>query len=647
MKELGEIMNKTSIKEWGPRFVICTVITFVLTLPFHYLFQIISVSELRPGSALPPVFGLMFGPWGAAGAALGNLASDIIIGYPPEVCIIGFFAQFLYGYIPYKLWYTWNMGELTTPRLNTVKNLAKYVVIISLNAWIMALLLGFLLENVGISNLPSFSTLLFASNNFDFCIILGTLIIIGGNLYGISMYKPKTNLKPLLSPRVFDVMLIIAIILATSYGFYSLSYGKENWWVMVAGIVFYLLVGLYVFKPVTGVIKEAQYTGITLTEKLIVIFIIMGAIIALVTAFTSFFTINSMNPLQFWESLYLNITLLLAIFYAAAIGFLWYIERKITTPIESISETAQNYVTETELADTSEIIAKFEEYAREESEVGVLARSFEKMIQDLNVYINNLEKVTAEKERINTELNVAKKIQRDMLPRIFPPFPDRKEFDLYAVNIPAREVGGDFYDFFLVDENHLGIVIADVSGKGVPAALFMVITKTLIKNQAQLGKSPAEIFTTVNNQLFEGNDESMFVTAWMGILEIKTGSLSYANAGHNPPLLKHANNQYHWLETKHELVLAGMGNIQYSQMEIVLQAGDRICLYTDGVTEANNSDNEIFGDSRLENILNNTLDLSLNEIFVRVKEEIDIFVGDQEQFDDITMLIMEYKKVKN
>jgi sigma-B regulation protein RsbU (phosphoserine phosphatase) len=258
--------------------------------------------------------------------------------------------------------------------------------------------------------------------------------------------------------------------------------------------------------------------------------------------------------------------------------------------------------------------------------------------------MKNLKTITAEKERINTELNVAKRIQADMLPKKFPAFPGRNEFDVYAINIPAKEVGGDFYDFFLIDENHLAIVIADVSGKGVPAALFMVIAKTLIKNHAQLGKSPEEVFTTVNNQLYEGNDESMFVTAWMGILEIETGRFTYVTAGHNPPLLKHACKNYDWLKSKPGFVLAGMENIKYYQNEITLEQGDRVYLYTDGITEASNDNDDLFGDARLLQVMNNKNDLSLKELLSHVKEKVDDFAGEREQFDDITMLVMEYKK---
>lgn len=640
-------MNSADIKSKITRLFICSVITFIVTVPFHYLFQIIPVSELRPASALPPAFGLMFGPWGAAGAALGNLASDLMIGYPPEIFIISFFAQFLYGYIPYKLWYTLDFGEGNSlPRLNTVQNLIKFIIIIFISSVIMAGLLGFLMEGLGIANLISFTTLLFAFNNFDFTMILGTLIIVGASFYGISMYKPGKAKKVFLSPKIFDGMITTAIIISFIYSIYSIFAGP-NIWGIITGIIFYLLVAAYALKPVTKEVKEKESKiKISLTEKLIVIFIIIGAIIAILAGIGSFFTaeVVSEDKLQFWRSVYLNITLILIVFYISAIGFLWYIEKNITNPIESISHIEKNYVSDSGIANHDYIVSKCQQYASNETEAGVLASSFQKMIIDLEIYMKNLKKVTAEKERINTELNIAKKIQADMLPRNFPAYPGQEEFDVYAMNIPAKEVGGDFYDFFLIDETHLAIVIADVSGKGVPAALFMVIAKTLIKNHAQLGKSPAEVFTTVNNQLYEGNDENMFVTAWMGILEIKTGVFTYVNAGHNPPLLKHANKGYDWLKSKPGFVLAGLENIKYHQNEITLKQGDRVYLYTDGVTEAINSRDELFGDSRLLNIMNDKKDPSLTEQLTYVKQKIDDFVGDKEQFDDITMLIMEYKE---
>jgi sigma-B regulation protein RsbU (phosphoserine phosphatase) len=262
------------------------------------------------------------------------------------------------------------------------------------------------------------------------------------------------------------------------------------------------------------------------------------------------------------------------------------------------------------------------------------------MTVDLQEYISNLSRVTAEKERIGAELNVATKIQSSMLPCIFPAFPHRPEFDIYATMIPAKEVGGDFYDFFMIDENRLALVIADVSGKGVPAALFMVIAKTLIKNNAQYGKPPKEVFETVNNLLCENNEAGMFVTAFMGILDIVSGKFSYVNAGHNPPLIKRTDGNYEWLPAKAGLVLAGMEDMAYKQFEITLNKGDTLYMYTDGVTEAVNRKEELFTDPKLLETANKYKDSNIYDLLTDIKSEIDIFADGAEQADDITMLII-------
>lgn len=278
-------------------------------------------------------------------------------------------------------------------------------------------------------------------------------------------------------------------------------------------------------------------------------------------------------------------------------------------------------------------------------EVETLANSFNKMTKELREYIANLTEITAEKERIGAELNVATKIQASMLPCIFPAFPDINEIDIYATMTPAKEVGGDFYDFFLVDEKHLAVIMADVSGKGVPAALFMVIAKTLIKNHTQLGKSPAEVFTAVNAQLCENNEAAMFVTAFMGVLDFSNGKFVYVNAGHNAPLIKKQDGKFEWLKARPGFVLAGMEGIKYKQAELTLQKGDVFFTYTDGVTEALNPDKNLYSDERLFDTLNKSIDKNLNveELLNYIKKDIDFFAEGEEQADDITILGLEYK----
>ena len=334
----------------------------------------------------------------------------------------------------------------------------------------------------------------------------------------------------------------------------------------------------------------------------------------------------------------MGITVLsVALFLLAYIGFL---RKEVVSPILTIAGEAQRFAEDN--------VARLDLLAqiRKKDEIGALARVIGKMETDIVQYVENLTAVTAEKERIGAELNVATQIQADMLPRIFPPFPERDEFDIYATMTPAREVGGDFYDFFLVDQDHLAVVIADVSGKGVPAALFMVIAKTLIKNHAQAGMDPSCVFETVNNQLCENNESGMFVTAFLGVLEISTGRFTYVNAGHNPPLVALEAQPYHRLPSKRGFVLAGMEDVHYQQQEIIFHPGDCIFLYTDGVTEALNPNNVLYSEERLKVFFTRT-DLagkSLEEQLKLLHGDIAAFAAGAEQADDITMLLLRINK---
>lgn len=255
--------------------------------------------------------------------------------------------------------------------------------------------------------------------------------------------------------------------------------------------------------------------------------------------------------------------------------------------------------------------------------------------------------ITKNGARIETELNLANSIQKNMLPSIFPPFPEHKEIDIYASMTPAKEVGGDFYDMFLVDDKHLAINIADVSGKGIPAALFMMIAKTLIKNVSETEDEVNQIFSRVNNTLCSGNKVDLFVTSWFGILNLDTGKLEFVNAGHNPPLFYSSKKgRYEFLKTEPNMVLASIKNIQYEKHEKYIEEGDRIFLYTDGVVEAANFKNELYGEDRLQLFLNSNTNLSARESIEALQKDINRFVGKREQFDDITMLELNYKSKK-
>lgn len=276
-------------------------------------------------------------------------------------------------------------------------------------------------------------------------------------------------------------------------------------------------------------------------------------------------------------------------------------------------------------------------------EIGVLASSIDTMEEQIVDYVDDLTKVTSEKERLSTELSLASKIQTSMIPSTFPAFPDRKDFEIYASMIPAREVGGDFYDFFLVDDDHLCIVIADVSGKGVPAALFMMATKILIANFAKMGKSPCEVLTAANEAICKNNKQEMFVTVWLGIIELSTGKLVSANAGHEYPIIMNAGGFFEVFKDKHGFVIGGLPGIRYIESEVVLKPGSKLFIYTDGIPEATDGAGNMFGLERTAQSLNDSKDADTQSIIDNIRLSVEAFVGGAEQFDDLTMLVFEYK----
>ncbi len=319
------------------------------------------------------------------------------------------------------------------------------------------------------------------------------------------------------------------------------------------------------------------------------------------------------------------------------------VDRALIRPINKLSDAARSFVQDrSEEKKAESAISRLN--IRTGDEVETLSDSIRQMERDINNYITHLTAVTAEKERIGAELDVATHIQSSMLPSIFPAFPDRPEFDIYATMHPAKEVGGDFYDFFMVDDRHIAVVMADVSGKGVPAALFMVIGKTLIKDRTLPDTDLGTVFTDVNNILCESNSEGLFITAFEGVLDLVTGEFRFVNAGHEPPFVSRAGGPFELFKVKSGFILAGMEDVRYRSGSFMLAPEDKIFLYTDGVTEATNADNALYGMERLENALNRVKDRTPEEILPAIRTDIDAFVGSAPQFDDITMLCMTYKR---
>ena len=311
----------------------------------------------------------------------------------------------------------------------------------------------------------------------------------------------------------------------------------------------------------------------------------------------------------------------------------------IIRPLKEVQEDIRFYKDSKRSKDVIESLSKI----KSRNEIGQLAEDVIELTREIDNYTKKIASISAEEERIGTELALAARIQESMLPMTFPPFPDRKEFEIYARMDPAKEVGGDFYDFFFIDDDHLCVVIADVSGKGVPAAMFMTISKIILANTAKLGKSPAETLENANSAICPNNREEMFVTVWIGILELSTGILTASNAGHEYPILKEPGGKFELLKDRHSFVIGGMEGLKYHSYEMRIAPGSTLFLYTDGLPEATDAKKNMFGTDRILKVLNKKPNQSPEQILHTMIGAVNNFVKDAEQFDDLTMLCLYYK----
>lgn len=335
------------------------------------------------------------------------------------------------------------------------------------------------------------------------------------------------------------------------------------------------------------------------------------------------------------------IALLVAVTLIASYIGMRRMKKALVDPIDRLAKAAAEYGDDENKKDGARHFADLDIHTGDEIER--LAVTLRDMETDVADYMNDLTVATAERERLATELSLAAKIQMSVLPVVFPPYPDRTEFDLYASMEPAKGVGGDFYDMLMLDDDHLAVEIADVSGKGVPAALFMMISKIMLSDTMRDSLSPAAVLEEVNNRICEKNDEEMFVTVWLGILEISTGRLTTANAGHEYPVLIHADGRAEVVHDKHGFVIGGFKGIKYTDHEIMLGKGESIFVYTDGVTEATSEADELYGMDRMVAALDRADANSAPWDLMRaVRDDIDVFIGNAEQFDDLTMLCLRY-----
>lgn len=338
----------------------------------------------------------------------------------------------------------------------------------------------------------------------------------------------------------------------------------------------------------------------------------------------------------------LKLILFIAIFIIAILAlaleiYFYFIKREVMQPIIQLEDATSNVVDKLKSDSVIEPLN-----IKTNDEIEALSHSFEAMEENLRNYIKENREIVSEQEKIRTELNLAANIQADMLIKYFPPFPERTDFNIFASMTPAKEVGGDFYDFFLVDHDHLALVIADVSGKGVPASLFMMRSMLMIESLTTLTRSPSEILGTLNKMICDNNESKMFVTVWLAILDLKSGKLTAANAGHEYPIIKVPGKDFELYKDKHCFVVGGKKKAKYKDYEITLEPGSVIFVYTDGVPEAKNKEGKMFKLDATVDALNANPNADVETLTNNVKNSVSDFTKGAEQFDDLTMLCVEY-----
>lgn len=631
--------------------VICAVVFFCMTMPFHLFVALTNLTEVRPAAALPPVCGLLFGFWGALGCALGNFIADLVCGYNIAISIISFFVQVVTSYMFYVMWYGQFVGDEKTkkaqyPSLNKVSNVVRFCLCICISALFTAVMIGCLLKIFDSGDIFSNTTIIIFFNNVIFGILFGlplTSLLTKSKVQIIMPQPPKKekNKKTLvLLSNFFLVLFMLSVVFCVAYRIFCDNVPV----IMYIGAIVFVWLGLLI-KPLKSCDDIVRKTGtFSINEEMIFNFTFVGIALTVFLGIMNYMRLQELgyNGVELWERLYLWISYIIIFYFIIAILTLRYMEKNITLPISKISEVASKYDTDNYTESSALITEECRKLAKHKNEIGAMSKSIERMITDIGIYTEDIKTKTAERQRMVAELDIASKIQLGIVPHNFEDFMPMGA-EIFADMVPAKMVGGDFYDFFRIDDSKIGIVIGDVSGKGVPAALFMSMTKMLIEMFLMEGKTTAEALTLSNKYLCEHNSADMFVTVLAAVYDTQSGELSYSNAGHNPPIVCQ-NDICSFLKLNHGLMLGSLDFVVYKEEKMILNNNDMLFLYTDGVTEANNKEQTLFGEEKLLDVLNQNINSKAEEIVNTVKKSVNSFSEGMEQFDDMTMVLMRVRR---
>ena len=631
------------------------IFTFTIRAICCYVYGYLTIAGwfIVPDIGLGPVFALMFGPVGALGHSLAMFFFELSIGGDLPSSITDFLITFFISIIAYKLWYTkFNRKSVTTPKFDSTENILKFIkiiFIISICYWSFVNIalkayppLGYLYPLTTAINVFSYFL-----DMFNFGIVFGLLLISLFNILKIPLQTPKNVINRIdIKYSYFAVMFIIMVfytimILATSFNNTLVN--------MVFLLIFLIAAALFVLNKLDTNI-ESKWTNYSIIEQIILIFLAVLVIVTYVNFDTLTLLIQHLTGSWVTD---INFAYMIAIAYGSALVliFLIYhisrIEKILTNPIYDLISALDAYKKNKEVEENTELSKRLERYSKRDDEISKLVKSFVEMMKSIENHLSEIKKTTIEKERIETEFNVANKIQTHMLKTDFNEFSKDRPFEISAFMNPAKDVGGDFYDYFDIDDEHIGFVIGDVSGKGIPATLFMVKTMYLIRNHSKSHDNLKEFYENVNDLSCQRNEEKLFVTSWFGKLNIKTGKLNFVNSGHEKPLIKEKDKNFEYLDTNPNSVLGLMDGMTYDDHELILNPGDSIFLYTDGITNANNDYEGFFGSDRLKETVNKYENENPKEILEKIKNEVYEYCNNENQFDDMAMLIIRYNGCEN
>ncbi|WP_295590016.1 PP2C family protein-serine/threonine phosphatase [uncultured Methanobrevibacter sp.] len=621
---------KTKLKQILVPFLSMIIINFILYSDFFLELGIES-----PYVGLLFVFGLLFGPYGALGAVLGNIVIDYIGGFTPLEILPSAIFSFGVSCLAYKLWYSgFKTDKITKPKLDNLYHLSLFLSIMIICGIIYSAIHGKLVGLIISTDIIDFFTPSYFLNFVNGAFIFGIVSLFISDKIDF-IHTPKTTKKAFNRKlyRILFYLLLISGIIA----FITSEFDMGKNFIIGEIIVLGILLFAYLTKPFEYEIQPNDEN--TMIESIMRNFLIVTLALAILGILVSIFSYKYVASLD--ANIFITLLPLLIItdvfiilFFIPGMIIFRYIERKLIKPISSFSKI-ENFINENEKIEAEGLLDIYSKYVNEKNEIGTLARSYSKLIEHNNNYIENIREIESEKERVNAELDIATKIQAAALPT------EALETDEFIVNgysHPAKEVGGDFFDYYMIDDDNLAIVIGDASGKGVPAAILAMITQVIIKQLIKHETDPSKVLCSLNNQIIVNNSESMFITIWLGIYNKSSKKIIFSNAGHNPPLIKE-NGEFKYLDIETGLVLGIMEDFGYVKEEITLT--NELVLYTDGITDANNNRNEMYGEDRLLKFFNEFK--SDEGPIIPLLNDISEFTEDAKQYDDMTILYLKDK----